>query len=318
MAESRMLLTATVALLVLAWGLHWPALTRRIPRPAWWLAGAGTLLPLLDPVASRLSLEDQIAALTRTPLFAGPLPSLGLIAALALAVGIWQGARPGAQALAALTAGLVLHLAPTALTPWGVPMLAPFSPARFGWPVLPQSHALAIPLLAGGAIAHELWPSRGRWLRWSALAGVTLYAAVAVGGFLWAAARVPPPADAIAPRSIEPAGIWPVAWLIIDRAPGSFAVTRVRLGEPEAGQPERIARWNDEPLFLSTLGDPVVYRLYARAFLHPVAELTTSGSQTTLTVQELAHQVAGSAGPRFVLESDLDGRNRLYRLERFD
>jgi hypothetical protein len=147
---------------------------------------------------------------------------------------------------------------------------------------------------------------------------VALYAALALGGFLWAASRVPLPGDAVAPRSIEPDGIWPVAWLIIDRAPGSFAVTRVRLGEPAPEKPVRIARWNDEPLFLAKLGDPVVYRLYARAFLHPVAELSTQGSQTTLTVQELAYHVAGADGPSFVLESDLDGRNRLYRLERFD
>ena len=317
MAESRILFTATAALLVLAWGLHWPGLTRRIPRPAWWLAGAGTLLPLLDPLLSRLSLEDQIAALTRTPLFAGPLPSLGLIALVALAVSIWQAGRPAARVLGALTAGLAIHLALRALTPWGVPVLAPFSPARYGWPVLPQSHALAIPLLGAAVMAHELWPGRG-WLRWSALAGVTLYVALALGGWLWAAARVPRPGDAVAPRSIEPDGIWPVAWLIIDRAPWSFEVARVRLGEPEAGKPVRIPRWNDEPLFLAKLGDPVVYRLYARAFLHPVAELSTSGSQTTLTVEELAYNVAGSDGPSFVLESDLDGRNRLYRLERFD
>ncbi len=318
MAESRLLLTATAALLVLALGLHWPRLTRRVPRAAWALAGSGALLPLLDPVLSRLSGEDQIAALTGMPHFSGPLASFGLAGLVSMAVAIWRGPRPALQVLGALGAGLALHLLLMALTPWGVPVLAPFAPQRFGWGLLPQGHGLLIGLLAAGVAAQELWPTGGRAVRWGVCAATVLYGAAALGGYLWADTRFPTAADANTRRSIEPASIWPVAWLIIDRVPGNFRVATVRWGEAAPEKPRTIARWNDEPLFLAEMGDPVVYRLYTLAFLHPVVELDASGSQTTLSMQELSEHVAGTSGPRFVFTSDLAGRNRLYRLERFD
>ena len=86
-------------LLAIAAGLQWPALTRRIPRPAWGLAALGALIPLLDPVASYLAAEDQIGALTHAPLFAGPLPGFGLILLAALAAAIGSGRRAAGAAL---------------------------------------------------------------------------------------------------------------------------------------------------------------------------------------------------------------------------
>ncbi|HEX7927526.1 MAG TPA: hypothetical protein VF678_08045, partial [bacterium] len=142
--------------------------------------------------------------------------------------------------------------------------------------------------------------------------------AAALGGYTWAAAMAPPLTSTATRRTIEPDGWSPLAWRVVDEMPGEYRVTLLALGEGEPTQAKPVARWNDQALLLAVLDDPVVFRLYRRAFLHPVAEVAVSSSQTTLTVQELSQRLTGVQGPTFVLKTDSDGRNRLYRLERFD
>jgi len=318
MADSRALVTAAAALLVIAMGLNWPALTRHVPRPAWGLAVIGALIPLLDAAASYLAAEDQIGALTHAPFFAGPLTGLGLILLATIAVAVWSGARPAGIALSALTAGFALHIALQALTPRGVPWLAPFNLNRQGWGLFPAGHPLLLGLLGASVLALEALPRYGGWIRRTAAGIAVAYGLAAVGGYLWAEQRAPAPASADTLRTVEPDGLLPHRWRIIDRTSQDYRVTTLAMGEPAEGQPRQVARWNNEPLLRLELEDPVVYRLYFRTFLHPVAELTASSSQTILTVQELAQRLTGSEGPTFVLKTDSDGRNRLYRLERFD
>jgi hypothetical protein len=317
MADSLALLNAAAPLLALALALHWPGLTRQVPRALWWLAAAGALIPLLDPLVARFAGEDRIGTLTRTPLFAGPLSALALIGAAALAVAIWSGWRPGLATLAAPTAGLLLHLALAALTPWGVPWLAPFDLRRWGVGVFPPGHPVWIALLATAVLALEAFPAMSRWLRRVAGGACAAYAAVAVAGHLFAALQAPPPPAGVS-RTVEPGGLSPLRWRIIDRTASEYRVLSIAIGQPMMDEPRRIARWNDEPLALLVLEDPLARRLYIQAFRHPVAELGVSDSQTTLVVQELSERLTGEQGPAFLFQSGADGRNRLYRLERFE
>lgn len=317
MPDSLALLNAAAPLLAIAWALHWPALTRRVPRTAWRLAAAGALIPLLDPLVARLTGEDRIGTLTRAPLFAGPLPALALAGAAALAVTIWSGWRRGGTVLAGLTAGVLLHVALAALTPWGVPWLAPFDPRRWGWAVFPQGNGVWIVLLATAVLALEVFSSQRRWPRRAAGTACAVYAAAALAGWLWAVLGTPPPGAGVL-RTVEPGGLSPLHWRIIDRTASEYRVRAIAIGQPETNEPRRIARWNDEPLALLGLDDPLAWRLYTQAFRHPVAELTVSDSQTTLVVQELAERLTGGQGPEFLFRSGADGRNRLYRLERFE
>jgi MFS family permease len=316
MSESHLLFTTAAALLMLAFAALWPALARRVPRRGWICAGVGALIPMLDLLASYAGAEDRIAFLARTEVFAGPLAGAGVALAVALAWGILSSWREGAQAQAYLLCGLAVHWVLRALTPLGLAWAAPLADGRTGWPVFPSGQPVLAGLFLLVVAAQEAWPG-SRVPRRAAAALAVLYAALGVGGWTLAAHQALPAAPGVR-REITPANPWLTAWSVVDTLPGAYRTQRIVLGGAPPETAPEFARWNDETLALHLLGDPIVFRMYTHAFLHPVIRAESADSQTSGSVQELRNVVAEESGPRLVVRIDAGGRNRLYRLERFD
>ncbi len=315
MSVSVVLLTTAAALLLLALGLHAPALP--LGRGSIALLTLGSLLPVLDPLLFAIGTEDQIGLLDQPPVFAGPWAGLALIAAAAGAyAAVRRQTYPWRAALLA-AAGLLLNLGLMAFTPVGTPWLAPFAPMRWAWAVFPAGHPVLVIVLAIVLAALEAWPRQRGKLAWAAAAVLICYAAAGFAGRLWAvrmAARMAAPAEQVL---VEPANWAPWAWLVAVEEPQTYRVLAEHTGEASSA-PVSIARWNDEPPLLVLLQDPLVRSFYYRVFRHPVARVDSQGAQLTLTLQELSDVSRGEAGATFTLSTDWAGRSRLYRVTRFD
>ncbi len=316
MPASEALLNAAAALLLIALGLHLPGLTRRVGRAGLAFAALGALAPLLDPLRFTLTAEDQIAFLTQDPFFAGPLPGAAgvvLAAGGALLLGApWGRCRRWAGCA---LAGLLDSVGLQGLTAAGAPWLAPFSAHRFAWPVLPQDHLV---LIAVAALALALLEIRPRLRNWVLAAAGTLLLALALTGVAGQfGLGMISPLPAGAQRSVEPDPVWPGRWL--DIGVDSADYTAVTRGLGSAGDsPSRTPRWNDELQLLSLLEDPIVRRIYFEVFRHPVARIEVTGSQIQLSVRELADALVDARGATLLLQTDIYGRHRSYKVERLN
>lgn len=316
MPASDALLNAAAALLLIALGWHMSGLARRLGRAGFSFLALGALVPLLDPLHFALTADDQIAFLTQNPLFAGPAPGvmgvlLAAAASLLLGAPLHRCARWAGCALAGLFGGVGLQ----ALTPGGAPWLAPWSAHRFVWPVLPQDH-LALIAVAGLALALlEVRPRLRTWVLAGAGTCLLALALIGVTGQLFLGMSSPLPAGA--QRYLEPDPVWPGRWLEI--AVDSGAYTAVTRGLGSAGDsPNLTPRWNDELQLLSLLEDPAVRRMYYEVFRHPVARVEVTGSQIELSVRELADALVDGRGATLLLQTDLHGRHRHYKVERLN
>lgn len=318
MLERDLLLDATAAILLAVLISRVPAVGRRMGRPGLATVVAGALLPLLDPAIAYLRTDDRIGLLSQPPLIQGPIVAVVLIGLLALLVLALGYRREAAGLAVGMTLGFAGHALMALLTEVGWPLLAPFSDERFALPVLPSGHPLLIVVLFVGAVAMLVFPRRDRWI----LAGTALLA----GLYLLAGAveftaltlRTRGLASPGAVVSVYPDDPWLARWLVVVEAPDRYELRRMTAFGASPGEPKTMARWNDQPLFLKLLGDPVVNRFYFLVFHYPVVRLDISGSQITLLMQELEDQSPLVPGPTFYLESDLTGRNRFYQLQRFN
>jgi len=311
---SDALLNATAALLLIALSWHVPWLSRRSGHAGLAFAAMGALVPMLDPLRFAVTSEDQIAFLTQEPFFAGPLPGMAgilLAAGAALVLGIpavrclrWSGCA---------LAGLVGSIGLGGLTSGGAPLLAPYGAHRFAWPLLPQGQVGLIALAALALALLELRPRLRIWVL--AAAGTLLLALVLAGvaGQIGLGMGSPLPADAR--RYVEPDPLWPGRWL--DIAVTGTEYTAVTRGLGSAGDsPSHVPRWNDEGRLLSLLEDAAVRRIYFEVFRHPVARIEPIGSQIQLSVRELADVLVGAPGATLLLQTDMYGRDRHYKVER--
>jgi hypothetical protein len=309
---SDALLNAALALLGIALAWRFPSVAHRTRRSGLLCLSVGALIPLLDPLRFAFTSEDQIAFLSRDPVFAGPLPGAGAVL-LAAGAAVVLGA-PAGRCLrwgGWTAAGLLLTCAIGGLTPGGTPWLAPWSAHRFALAVLPQGHLWA--LLAGGLAlaASELWPRHQK-------------TCAATGGFLLLTLLLLGLAGPVETRrqstglgtirDSEPDALWPGRWLEIEVDADTY--TAVARGWGSAGDtPLRVARWNEATTLLPLMEDPVVRRIYFEIFRHPVARTEWSDSQLVLTVRELSDAVVDAPGRTFVLVTDAHGRHRRYTVQ---
>jgi hypothetical protein len=326
---SDALLSSTAALLLIAATWHVPRLARAMQRPGFACCASGALLPLLDPFRFSFTSEDQIAFLTQDPVFAGPLPGLaavGLAAGAAVLLGV--SSRRCVRWSGWTAAGLVLAVALAGLTPAGAPWLAPFSAHRYSLPILPQGlfwlilgTVLALALLEFGRKYAKRSPARwvqSRWVLGSLGAWIVLLAAP--GALAYADLMFISGGDGAAGApsyDVEPDPVWPGRWLEITVTGNDYLAQRRGLGGPDEGL-DQVLRWNDQVALLRFLDDPAIRRMYFEVFRHPVARTESSGSKIRLTVRELADARLGASGPALRIETDIQGRQRLYQVDRLN
>lgn len=318
MTERVLLLNAAVAILLgcLAW--QGRGLARRGGRSGLVLYTLGVLLPFVDFALFPLLTSDRVAALSHPPWVAAPLYGLALILAAAVLTAFVVSTRAARRVALCMAAGYATHVALAVLTPAGWPLLAPFSAGRVSLPILPQGHLLLLGLLLVTVPLAEAVPRLRRTI--GAVAMVLVAAYGLAGALQWGAItwRVQAWNTTDMRVSVLPQGQLLTHWLVVVEGPQDYALRRLPRFDAPMPEPTVLPRWNDEPLFLKLLGDPVVSRYYFRVFHYPVVRLDVSGSQVTLLMQEARDQSPLVPGPTFYLESDLSGRNRLYQLQRFN
>lgn len=318
MIEREILLHGTVALLLLCALYHMPSMSRNPGSRGFFLMAAGSLLPLLDPLALYLFFPGRIEVLMRYPLVGAPLNGLLLVAAVtALAAFL----IPPGRALrmgAGLAAGYLLHMTLTLLTPVGVPLLAPFSSLRVSLPLFPVGHLPLLAVLLPAVILLETLPRWRRWVTLTAAVLAGLYLLAAPAQYLWITQLAAELKDGESEIHIYPDGSWLLSWQVVAENREGYRIARYRWGMERIEEPRYFGRWNDQALFLKLSGDPIVHRFYSGIFRHPVVNLDRTGSQITLLMQELEDLSPLVPGPTFYLESDLNGRNRFYQLQRFN
>lgn len=324
---SDALLSCSAALLLIAVTWYVPRIALAMQRPGFASFASGALLPLLDPLRFSLTSEDQIAFLTQDPVFAGPLPGLaavGLAAGAAVLLGVsprrcvpWVGWTAGGLLLAVMLSGL---------TSVGAPWLAPFSAHRYAFPLLPRGHFLLIAGTSGALALLELVPKVMKTHRAKRLLRRWVLGGLGTWIVLLAAPDAVAYADLMliegdngatgAPSyAMEPDPFWPVRWLDIMVTGNDYLTQRRGWGGPDDGL-DQMPRWNDQVSLLRFLDDPVVRRIYFEAFRHPVARTEASGSKLRLTVRELADARLDAPGPMLRVEIDVQGRERLYEVDR--
>lgn len=317
MIERELLFNAAAALLllILAWR-HGPV-SRRFGRSGLVWTAAGALLPVLDlPIAMMVS-SDRLDMLSRPPLFAAPLPAAALLAALGwMAVQVAQP-RQVLRPAAGLAAGYALNWVLLAVTPVGAHLAAPFSEQRLSVPVLPIGHPLLLALLAAALLLLP-WLARGRRWPLHAVTGLAvLYFVAGTAQFAVVSLQAAPLRQGGGRVQVAPDGPWLAGWQVIVETPAAYTFHRHGVFRGDFGQGHKVARSDDPGLFLKMIGDPVVRNFYRRMFRHPVAHISVSGGKMTLVIQELEDQLPLLPGRAFSLETDLDGGNRIYRLQRF-
>ncbi len=318
MTESLALLHAATALLLLALLLHILGGVTPRRRAALLQMSAGALVPLLDYALFYFMVADRIELLSRRPVFHGLYAGSLLIGGLGMVAALVAGTATGRRLLVYMGAGFLLHLGCAVLTPTGVALLAPFSSRIVSLPLFPEGH----PLLIGGLVvflfALETLPRARRWWLRMAVGFVALYALAGAGQYLVFRYRVQelkPPGGAV---SVAPAHPWLVQWQVAITDGAEYRVGRLRLDRPEVPELEVVPRWNNQPMLLTMLADPIVAQFYFAVFRNPVVRLEALGSQIALTMQELRDQVPLVPGARFYIEADLNSRDRYYQLQRLD
>ncbi|MDH5752722.1 MAG: metal-dependent hydrolase [Deltaproteobacteria bacterium] len=318
MTELEYLLTTLAAVLIVAVMRHWRPLAGWLDRPGFLLAMTGACIGLLDPALGFMLAPDRIAMLARPPVFAGGLAGLMLIAAVALLAGFTVGGRRALKAAGLLAGGYALFLILSLFSVAGVPLLEPFSDYQVRIPIFPTGYILLIALLAVGLVSIELWNKKQPRVFPVVAVFIGLYFVLAVvvanianikgSGLEGPGLRV----------NVYPGNIWHTHWILVTTRGDQYELRRYDLFGPGLTPPAVIRRWNDEPMLIRLLSDPVVGYFYWRMFNNPVVNIENTNTQISLMIQEAHSLVPMVPGKTFILESDLRGRNRYYQLQRFD
>lgn len=318
MTEVEALLHSAAAVLLLCLAFHHPRLAGRIGRWGFALMLAGSLIPLLDFAIFYFSAHDRIDFLTQPPVFYGVFNGLVLIGIVSGLTAFLVNARAAVSVAAVLCAGYFLHLLLALLTPEGVPLLSPFSAWRPRLPFFTGGHPLLVALLV---LVLVLVESFQRYSRITLRAGVlllVLYILAGTGQFAYIALQARTLAAPGSSVYVEPSNAWLTRWLVTVADGEVYQVRRHGVNMPGFEQPEILPRWNDESLMIQLLADPTVNHFYYQVFRHPVVRTEADGAQYTLIMQELADQFPLVPGRTLYYESDAEGRNRFYQLQRFD
>lgn len=309
---------SAAAVLALLWLRRQPVWQAQFGQRQSSLLIAGALLPLLDTFVAALLAPDSIGFLTRTRWLHGlPGGALALCGA-ALLMAFVTGFRRAGSSTLWLAAGWSWHLVLDALTPAGLWLGAPEDPAPVDWPAFPEGHWLLIVLFL---LALAVTRARPDWERWTRLAVWPLLALYFAGGMLQygvvslRAARLAQPGQTV---DVVPADAWRMRWRVVLSDGVEHHVGQLGAWGSVLTEPSPVPRGNDEARLLALLADPVVHRFYFRVFRNPVAQVDESPVQTTLTLREAGDLDSGQAGATFTFETDLDGRERVYRVTHFN
>ena len=278
---------------------------------------AGALLPLCDLLVNFMVADDRIEALSREPLFSAPLIGTAFIASLVMLTAFVAPMSTAIRFGLSLLAGYALFMLILFFTPVGVPIAFPFSEMHWSLPVFPIGHPPLLIFLLTATAVMAIWKGSRRWFRPFSLVMVGVYLLLGFGQYGVIAHQVGHLGTPGQKVHIYPDSPWMWRWRVVVESTEEYQLRRHHVLRDDFAEPRFIPRWNDQALFLKLLADPVVNEFYYRVFRHPVVQLDTSGSQITLLLQELEHQWPLVPGPTFYLESDLNGRNRLYQLQRF-
>lgn len=277
----------------------------------------GSLIPLFDPAIAYLSSTDRIEFLVHAPGFSGLYYGL---APLAFITGVMCFLMPFSEAFRYGlygAAGLWLHQLLMLLTPVGVPLLAPFYPFRFSLPVLPTGHPILLLFLGLGALLSELLPRHGRKIIIATTTLIGLYMAMGLGATVYVMVQSSHLREKGNIVHIQPDNIWLSRWLVIEESHLDYEVRRFFIWDKLPATGTRLERWNNQENLLKLMGDPVVNHFYNHLFRHPVARVETTNAQITLFINEVNDLSPRVPGRTFYVESNLDGGNRFYQLQRF-
>jgi len=309
--------SATAAAIVL-WARREPLWRARFRPRTSRLVIAGALLPLLDYLVAAVFAPDSIEFITRARwMHSVPLGALLLAGAVLLAAFV-EGFRRALTAVFALAAGWALHLSLDTLTPAGIWLGLPERPAPFDWPAFAHGHwpLLALLLIAFATVRAR--PAWARGTRGAAWALIAVYFAGGIAQFGVVSVRAAALARPERAWDVVPQGVWRARWLLVITDDAEHRIGELGAWGGVIAEPSPVARGNDEARLLALLADPVVRRFYFRVFRHPVTQVDESPIQLTLTMREASDLDAGEPGATFTFETDLDGRERVYHVDRFD
>ena len=318
MTEIEALLHTAVAVLLLCLAFHHPTLAQRMGQWGFGLMLAGSLIPLLDYVIFYFRAHDRIDFLTQLPVFYGLFNGLILIGAISLLTVFLADARAARGVAAALSAGYLLHLSLALLTPEGAPLLAPFTAWRPRLPFFTGGHPLLLALLVLLLVLLEGFRRYSQYTLRAAAGLLVLYFLAGAGQFGYIAVQARSLAAPGSSVYVEPGNAWLTRWLVTVADDEVYQVRRHGVDLVEFGQPEILPRWNDESLMIRLLADRTVNHFYYQVFRHPVVRMEANDSKYTLIMQELLDQFPLVPGRTLYYESDSEGRNRFYQLQRFD
>lgn len=318
MTEVEALLHSAVAVLLSCVAFHFSSFSRRCGRWGFGLIAAGSLIPLLDYLIFYINARDRIDFLTQAPIFYGLFYGLVLIGSIAALTVFLASVRRAVSVGAALTAGYLLHLLLALMTPEGVPLLEPFSAWRPRLPFFTGGHPVLLGLLVVILLLVEGFQRYSRYTLRLGAGLLVLYLAAGVGQFAYISWQARSLATAGSQVYVEPGNVWLTRWLVTVADEEVYQVRMHGVDKAEFGQPEILPRWNDESLMIRLLADRTVNHYYYQVFRHPVVRTEANGSQYTLIMQELLDQFPLVPGRTLYYESDTEGGNRFYQLQRFD
>jgi hypothetical protein len=309
---------AAGAVLIVLLARREPRLAARLGARDWRLLIAGALLPLGDYLGAALLAPDSIEFLIRSRWLHSVLDG-GLVIAAGGLLGAfligWRRALAGALVVAL---GWAFHLALDAVTEAGIWIGPAGGSARLDWPAFAAGHMPLVAALTLAWLAPRIWGGRAPFWRAGAWAITALYfggGALQFAVVFQRAAGLARPGEA---WDVTPADSWRAQWRLVLTDGGLYRVGELGpFGEPR-DEPSPVPRWNDQPRLLGLLADPMVRRYYFQVFRHPVTQVDETSARITLMMREASDVDAGSPGATFTFETDLDGRDRLYRVERFD
>lgn len=318
MTESESLLTYSAFVLLTAWAYHHPEVSRWLGPRGLYLILLGGAFPLVESLGVSLFSGDRIAFLVYVPLFHGIFFGVLVLAFISTLVGAWTGWLVGLRSFFVMGLGYLLMLLLALMTPSGVHLATPFSEFRYSLPFFPVGHPLLIALLVLILLALEGFRA---WRRGFFGLGVALVLFYFLAGPLqYGLIRFQAGAEA-GPNgiiSVSPVGGFFSKWLVVLEEGGSYRFRRARIDLMAATPWVSVPRWNNEALTARMLGNPVINRFYFHIFSQPVLQVDQTGSQITLIMKELENQRPEVPGRRFYFETDINGRNRLYEVNRFN
>lgn len=288
-----------------------PSPTRKAALLAGFLAAElpdlDTLWPAADPVLHALRAHRGIShSLVFAPVI--------ILAATAIARGVFRQARTGPAALAATLSVLFAHLLADLWTGWGTRLLLPFSDERLtlDWAMVVDP-LITLPLLVAFVFALR---HPGRWRRAAAvgllLAGSYLGARIVLRAVSSAEVRAKyPTATRI---EVFPAWFSLRTWRYVAVLPGTYAAGEVTAF---AGLEEqhRAAVQGPEVLAPQVRAVPTVEEAVAWARL-PQVEQTRTPQGTTVRVSDLRYHLRGQPTLSFVIQLDERGQVLEAALER--